>query len=53
MGDNFLWLADIQMNSNSALYVDSVHYTGDFSKEIAWMIARSMIKRRLIDPRFE
>jgi len=34
-GNNFLWLADIQEERRENLYVDEVHYTAAFSKDIA------------------
>ena len=39
MGDNFVWLADIQENRTDNLYVDAMHYTAAFSREIAHSIA--------------
>jgi hypothetical protein len=38
----FLWLADLQDGKPGRLYVDSVHYTAAFSKEIARAIAAAM-----------
>jgi len=38
LGLNVLWLADIQQNKRENLYVDSIHYTPAFSKEIAGRI---------------
>jgi hypothetical protein len=35
MGDDFLWLADIQQGASKRLYVDKWHYSPEFSKEIA------------------
>jgi hypothetical protein len=32
---NFLWLADIQQGRKENLYVDEIHYTSAFSREIA------------------
>ncbi len=34
-GDSFLWLGDLQVGRTDPLYVDRVHYTGDFSRIIA------------------
>ncbi len=38
LGTDVLWLADMQENARENLYVDSVHYTAAFSKEIAGRI---------------
>jgi len=35
MGDDFLWLSDIQETRTENLYVDLLHYRPDFSREIA------------------
>jgi len=35
LGPDVLWLADIQQDKHENLYVDSVHYSAAFSKEIA------------------
>ena len=35
----FLWLGDLQVDRTDQLYVDRVHYTGDFSRIIADAIA--------------
>ena len=37
-GGNFLWLADMQEDKHENLYVDEVHYTASFTKEIAGRI---------------
>lgn len=39
-GENFLWLAGIQQNSNKLLYVDQVHYSGEMSQSLASFIHR-------------
>jgi hypothetical protein len=41
--DNFLWAADIQQDLAEALYVDQVHYTGEFSDRIAGMVADKLL----------
>jgi len=46
-GNNFLWLGDIQEQATEALYVDEVHYTNRFSKEIAMHIGRFLLERKL------
>jgi hypothetical protein len=38
MGDDFLWLADIQDGVQKPLYCDGVHYTAEFAREIAGKI---------------
>jgi hypothetical protein len=42
LGDNFLWLADIQEQTIEPLYVDTMHYTGTMSKALAKYIADKM-----------
>jgi hypothetical protein len=48
LGDNFLWCADIQKNKTVPLYIDTVHYSDSFSKELAIEIADLIINRSLI-----
>jgi hypothetical protein len=40
---DFLWLADIQEHATRSLYVDELHYNGEFSQEIARHIARFLL----------
>ena len=48
LGDNFWWLADIQEKIEKPLYVDIVHYTGEFSGIIAENLAdRLILEHRL------
>ena len=35
LGDDTLWLADMQQDKHEMLYVDAVHYNAPFSREIA------------------
>jgi hypothetical protein len=42
LGSDVLWLADMQENKHENLYVDSVHYTAAFSKEIAGKICANI-----------
>ena len=42
LGNDVLWLADMQHDKHENLYVDSVHYTAAFSKEIAGRICEFM-----------
>jgi|SRR5271157_1247054 len=44
LGDNVLWLADMQQNKHENLYVDSFHYTAAFSKEIAAQICGFLLE---------
>jgi hypothetical protein len=46
--DHFLWLADIQEDLNKPLYVDKVHYTAEFSTQIAEKIAGYLLDNGLI-----
>ena len=38
-GKDFLWLGDMQVDKKEPLYLDTVHYTADFSAEVAGEIA--------------
>ena len=40
----FLSLADLQMGHEQPLYVDRIHYTADFSREIATHIGRRIVE---------
>ena len=35
LGDDFLWLADMQEGRTEPLYMDAVHYTAQFCEAIA------------------
>jgi len=48
MGDDFLWLADIQQGVSKTLYVDKWHYSPDFSRTIAKDICQFIEKRNLM-----
>ncbi|MGE5344613.1 MAG: hypothetical protein ACM3JH_01560 [Acidithiobacillales bacterium] len=48
-GSDFVWLADMQVARRENLYVDAVHYTEAFSREIARAIA-SAVAREPRDP---
>jgi hypothetical protein len=43
-GANFLWAADLQQDHRRPLYVDQVHYTGEFSRQLADFIAGHLVK---------
>ena len=45
MGDDFLWLADMQEGIQTRLYVDKWHYAPEFSKQIAAEICKFLQKR--------
>jgi hypothetical protein len=42
LGNDFLWLADMQVNRRENFYVDSVHYTPEFNREIATHIYEAL-----------
>jgi hypothetical protein len=45
-GKDFLWLGDMQEDRKEPLYLDTVHYTADFSAEIAGKIASFVVKTK-------
>lgn len=45
MGNNFLWLADMQEQEQRPLYVDNMHYASEFSHAIATRIADNIVVR--------
>ena len=45
LGANFLWCADIQKDQQGPLYVDVVHYSAQFSKQIAACISDLVLER--------
>ena len=47
MGDDFLWLADMQVNVQKPLYCDMLHYTPEFNKQIADRIGTFLAKQRV------
>jgi hypothetical protein len=48
LGDDFLWLADMQRDASANLYVDNVHYNADFSAAIAGKLFEALRDRGLI-----
>jgi hypothetical protein len=50
-GANFFWCADMHENAKEGLYVDKVHYSAKFSRELASAICGLLIERRLLSPR--
>jgi hypothetical protein len=47
-GDNFLYLADIQVGLNKSLYVDAIHYTPYLCRIIAQRIADKLEEQKII-----
>ncbi len=47
-GDNFLWLADIQVGLNKSLYADAIHYTPYLCRIIAQRIADKLEEQKII-----
>jgi hypothetical protein len=43
--DELLWAADLQKDIKKPLYVDQVHYTGEFSEEIANFISEHLANK--------
>lgn len=43
-GADFLWAADLQQDIKRPLYVDQVHYTGEFSSQLADFISQHLVK---------
>lgn len=48
LGNNFLWLADIQENIKKPLYVDAHHYSPEISQIIAKSIGIFLVNRGLL-----
>lgn len=53
LGDNFLWSADIQNDAKEPLYVDIMHYSAGFSKQMATLIADWLVERHSLEALFE
>lgn len=53
LGEDFLWLADMQEPLREPLYVDQVHYTAAMSRRIAAEIGRTLVDRGRLAPRPE
>jgi hypothetical protein len=49
LGEEFLWLADMQEDLAEPLYVDQVHYTGAMNRRIAEAIVTHIVTRVLPD----
>ena len=49
--DRILWLGDMQAERHENLYVDSLHYTAAFTKDIAGEIRNALIARGLLSYR--
>lgn len=50
LGNDFLWLADMQEALREPLYVDQVHYTAAMSRRIATEIGQALLDRGLLSP---
>jgi len=50
LGDDFLWLADLQQGFKEPIYMDVVHYTPSFSKAIARAIGGFLVERKIVPP---
>ena len=48
LGEDFLWLADMQVGKTNNLYVDNIHYDAGFSREIARAIGTYLAERQLV-----
>lgn len=48
LGKNFFWLGDIQEGKDEFLYIDRVHYSSKFCKQIAELIYQKVIEKKLI-----
>lgn len=47
LGNNFLYLADIQENIKEPLYIDPMHYSGAWSREVASRITDFLLQRNV------
>jgi hypothetical protein len=48
LGEHVLWLGDIQEREGRNLYVDKVHYSAEFSRELGGRIARFLVESRFL-----
>jgi hypothetical protein len=48
--NNLLWLADMQEAQRKPLYIDTVHYTADMSRQIAARVHDYLQERQLLSP---
>jgi hypothetical protein len=48
LGTNFVWLGDVQDGRTESLYVDIIHYTAGFSRELAWRMYTEMRRRGVV-----
>ncbi|MGC8657787.1 MAG: hypothetical protein ACP5U1_01810 [Desulfomonilaceae bacterium] len=48
LGNNFLWLADMQKDLKQPLYVDAVHYSSEMNSMIARQISKALIQKGMI-----
>ena len=48
LGNNFIWLADMQENLDKPLYVDAVHYSAEMNKLIAERISSVLSEKKIL-----
>ena len=48
LGPSFLWLADLHQGFTQPMYIDQVHYSPPFTKEIARAISAFLIERKIV-----
>lgn len=48
LGDNFIWLADLQQDTPEPIYVDQVHYSAQMNQQLAEAIGQSIEERNLL-----
>jgi hypothetical protein len=48
LGENFLWMADIQESLSVRMYIDYMHYSPGFSEILAAEITRQLQQKRLM-----
>ena len=48
LGENFLWIADMQENLHKPLYIDKVHYSAEMSEMVAVNIGNLLLEHNLL-----
>ena len=48
LGENFIWLADIQENLQRPLYVDGAHYSSEMSEILSVTIGNQLLESHLL-----
>lgn len=51
LGNNFIWLADMQENLKQPLYVDAVHYGAEMNEMIAQQISNALSQKGILSRR--